>query len=65
MMRSVDLCGGDEKFGGLLIWGCIMRGVFSITFVMDKEECFSHKIENGAIVHYSFVVIGIWSWEKK
>ncbi|KAG9159961.1 hypothetical protein Leryth_005708 [Lithospermum erythrorhizon] len=49
----------------LLIWGCILRGVFSITFVMDKEECFSLKIENGATVHYSFVVIGDADyWEK-
>ena len=32
--------------------------VFGIRFVIDKEECFSHKVEyDGDIINFSFVVI--------
>ena len=32
-------------------------GAFGIRFVIDREECFSHKVEYGNTVHFSFVVI--------
>jgi len=39
--------------------------VFGIRFVIDREECFSHKAEYGSTVRYSFVVIkveGAWHY---
>lgn len=40
-------------------------GAFGIRFVIDREECFSHKVEYGNTVHFSFVVIkseGSWHY---
>uniref|UniRef100_A0A5B7C249 Putative transmembrane emp24 domain-containing protein p24beta2 n=1 Tax=Davidia involucrata TaxID=16924 RepID=A0A5B7C249_DAVIN len=41
-----------------------LQGVFGIRFVIDREECFSHKVEySHDMVHVSFVVIraeGAW-----
>ncbi|GFZ07362.1 emp24/gp25L/p24 family/GOLD family protein [Actinidia rufa] len=35
-----------------------LQTVFGIRFVIDKEECFSHKVEyDGDIINFSFVVI--------
>ncbi|KAG9143221.1 hypothetical protein Leryth_010146 [Lithospermum erythrorhizon] len=51
----------------LIVWGCIIGGAFGIRFVIDREECFSHKVEYGDIVHYSFVVIkvdGSWHYNE-
>lgn len=41
----------------ILVVGLSMKGAFGIRFVIEKEECFSHKVEMGETVHYSFVVI--------
>ncbi|XP_027170369.1 cellulose synthase-like protein E1 isoform X2 [Coffea eugenioides] len=41
---------------------------FGIRFVIDREECISHKVEYGATVHYSFVVIksdGSWHFSHE
>ncbi|KAK1435580.1 hypothetical protein QVD17_01346 [Tagetes erecta] len=41
--------------------------VFGIRFVIDREECFSHKAEYGSTVRYSFVVIkveGAWHYTE-
>ncbi|GAA0184905.1 vesicle coat protein [Lithospermum erythrorhizon] len=47
----------------LITWMCIVGGCFGIRFVIDTDECFSHKVQYGDIVHYSFVVIkGDGSW---
>ncbi|CAH9108026.1 unnamed protein product [Cuscuta europaea] len=32
-------------------------GAYGIRFVIDREECFSQKVELGETVHFSFVVI--------
>lgn len=42
-------------------------GAFGIRFVIDREECFSHKVEYGNTVHFSFVVIkseGSWHYSE-
>ncbi|KAI5674701.1 hypothetical protein M9H77_15065 [Catharanthus roseus] len=42
-------------------------GCFGIRFVIDREECLSHKVELGATVHFSFVVIkseGAWHYTQ-
>ncbi|KAI8010126.1 Transmembrane emp24 domain-containing protein p24beta2 [Camellia lanceoleosa] len=43
-----------------------LQSVFGIRFVIDREECFSHKVEyNGDTIHFSFVVIkseGSWHY---
>lgn len=42
-------------------------GAFGIRFVIDREECFSHKVEYGDTVHFSFVVIkseGSWHYNE-
>lgn len=42
-------------------------GVFGIRFVIDRDECFSHKTEYGATVRFSFVVIkveGAWHYNE-
>jgi len=42
-------------------------GVLGIRFVIDREECFSHKSEYGATVRFSFVVIkveGAWHYNE-
>ncbi|KAG9132179.1 hypothetical protein Leryth_022236 [Lithospermum erythrorhizon] len=52
----------------LLVWGCVIGGAFGIRFVIDKDECFSHKVEYGDTVHYSFVVIkveGSWHYNEQ
>ncbi|EPS57648.1 hypothetical protein M569_17169, partial [Genlisea aurea] len=43
-------------------------GCFGIRFVIDREECFSHKVEYGNTVHLSFVVIkaeGSWYYNDQ
>ncbi|KAK4484751.1 hypothetical protein RD792_007345 [Penstemon davidsonii] len=48
----------------LVILGSL-GGAFGIRFVIDREECFSHKVEHGHTVHFSFVVIkseGSWHY---
>lgn len=39
----------------VLIWSA--GGAHGIRFVIDREECFSHKVALGDTVHFSFVVI--------
>ncbi|KAL0399108.1 UNVERIFIED_CONTAM: Transmembrane emp24 domain-containing protein p24beta2 [Sesamum radiatum] len=42
-------------------------GAVGIRFVVNKEECLSHKVEHGSTVHYSFVVIkseGSWHYSE-
>ncbi|XP_024976144.1 transmembrane emp24 domain-containing protein p24beta2-like [Cynara cardunculus var. scolymus] len=42
-------------------------GVFGIRFVIDRDECFSHKTEYGTTVRFSFVVIkveGAWHYTE-
>lgn len=49
----------------ILVIALSMNGAFGIRFVIEKEECFSHKVEMGETVHYSFVVIkseGDWHY---
>ncbi|XP_019240207.1 PREDICTED: transmembrane emp24 domain-containing protein p24beta2-like, partial [Nicotiana attenuata] len=44
------------------------RGALGIRFVIDREECFSHKVEMGETVHFSFVVIkseGSWHYSEE
>ena len=45
--------------GILLLWSLrLLRGANGLRFVIDREECFSHKVEyEGDTVHFSFVVI--------
>lgn len=41
--------------------------VLGIRFVIDRDECFSHKSEYGATVRFSFVVIkveGAWHYNE-
>lgn len=41
---------------------------YGIRFVIDRDECISHKVEYGATVHYSFVVIkseGSWHFDHE
>ncbi|CAA0815396.1 Transmembrane emp24 domain-containing protein p24beta2 [Striga hermonthica] len=43
------------------------KGAFGIRFVIDREECFSHKVDYGHTVHFSFVVIkseGSWHYSE-
>ena len=36
----------------------LLKGVNGLRFVIDREECFSHKVQyEGDTVHYSYVVI--------
>ncbi|XP_060187002.1 cellulose synthase-like protein E1 [Lycium barbarum] len=47
-------------------WSC--GEVYGIRFVIDREECFSHKVEMGETVHVSFVVIkseGSWHYNEE
>ncbi|XP_024976290.1 transmembrane emp24 domain-containing protein p24beta2-like [Cynara cardunculus var. scolymus] len=38
--------------------------VLGIRFLMDKEECFSHKVESPATIRFSFVVIQVYNaWD--
>lgn len=43
-----------------------LQSVVGIRFVIDREECFSHKVEyEGDTIHFSFVVIkseGSWHY---
>ncbi|KAL0306239.1 UNVERIFIED_CONTAM: Transmembrane emp24 domain-containing protein p24beta2 [Sesamum radiatum] len=42
-------------------------GAFGVRFVINREECFSHKVEYGNTVHFSFVVIkseGSWHYSE-
>ncbi|CAO2812910.1 unnamed protein product [Amaranthus hypochondriacus] len=45
--------------GILFLWSLRLLGVANgLRFVIDREECFSHKVEyEGDTVHFSFVVI--------
>lgn len=50
----------------ILMMGNI-NGVFGIRFVIDRNECFSHKAEYGSTVRFSFVVIkveGAWHYNQ-
>ncbi|KAL8472489.1 hypothetical protein ACS0TY_029631 [Phlomoides rotata] len=50
----------------MLILG-LFGGAYGIRFVIDMEECFSHKVEYGNTVHFSFVVIkseGSWHYSE-
>ncbi|XP_058209938.1 cellulose synthase-like protein E1 isoform X2 [Rhododendron vialii] len=48
----------------ILFWS--LQSVVGIRFVIDREECFSHKVEyEGDTIHFSFVVIkseGSWHY---
>lgn len=56
----------------ILVWWLVLlvivlslEGSLGIRFVIDREECLSHKVELGATVHFSFVVIkseGSWHY---
>ncbi|KAI3492897.1 hypothetical protein L1887_42392 [Cichorium endivia] len=51
----------------MLLLTANIGGVFGIRFVIDREECFSHKSEYGATVRFSFVVIkveGAWHYNE-
>ncbi|XP_021848271.1 transmembrane emp24 domain-containing protein p24beta2 [Spinacia oleracea] len=52
---------GMKKFvmGILMFWSLrLLKGANGLRFVIDREECFSHKIQyEGDNVHFSFVVI--------
>lgn len=43
----------------IMLWSIrILKGVNGLRFVIDREECFSHKVEyEGDTLHFSFVVI--------
>lgn len=41
-----------------------LEGVFGIRFLLDREECLSHKVEYGATVRFSFVVIKVHGWRE-
>lgn len=41
-----------------------LEGVFGIRFLLDREECLSHKVEYGANVRFSFVVIKVHGWRE-
>ncbi|XP_073155304.1 transmembrane emp24 domain-containing protein p24beta2-like isoform X2 [Henckelia pumila] len=44
-----------------------LKGSMGIRFVIDREECISHKVEYGNTVHFSFVVIkseGSWHYSE-
>nr|XP_009796258.1 PREDICTED: transmembrane emp24 domain-containing protein p24beta2-like [Nicotiana sylvestris] len=52
----------------ILVVAWSFNGAFGIRFVIEKEECFSHKVEMGETVHYSFVVIksdGSWHYSEE
>ncbi|PHT52932.1 Transmembrane emp24 domain-containing protein p24beta2, partial [Capsicum baccatum] len=52
----------------ILMFGLRMEGASGIRFVIEKEECFSHKVEMGETVHYSFVLIkseGDWHYSEE
>ncbi|KAK2967303.1 hypothetical protein RJ640_004869 [Escallonia rubra] len=51
----------------LLVLFSGLGGAFGIRFVIEKEECFSHKAEIGDTVRLSFVVIkadGAWHYNE-
>lgn len=41
-----------------------LKGVYGIRFMLDKEECLSHKVEYGSNVRFSFVVIKVHGWRE-
>lgn len=41
-----------------------LKGAFGIRFLLDREECLSHKVEYGANVRFSFVVIKVHGWRE-
>lgn len=55
-----------EALALILILGSL-GGAYGIRFVIDREECFSHKVDYGYTVHFSFVVIkseGSWHYSE-
>lgn len=42
----------------------IMGGVIGLRFMLEKEECLSHKVEHGATVRASFVVVKVHGWRQ-
>lgn len=42
----------------------IMGGVIGLRIMLEKEECLSHKAENGATVRASFVVVKVHGWRQ-
>ncbi|CAI9088202.1 OLC1v1022467C1 [Oldenlandia corymbosa var. corymbosa] len=45
-----------------------LKGSLGIRIVIDREECLAHKVEYGATVHFSFVVIkteGAWNFNTE
>lgn len=65
----------DPKWGNvvagimLMVMSLRLRGAAGLRFVIDTEECFSHKVQyEGDTVHFSFVVIksdGTWHSEDE
>ncbi|XP_006346126.1 cellulose synthase-like protein E1 [Solanum tuberosum] len=64
------------QIGSLKVWILVTilvvawrsGGVYGIRFVIDREECFSHKVQMGESVHFSFVVIkseGSWHYSEE
>lgn len=52
----------------LMLWSInLLKGANGLRFVIDREECFSHKVEyEGDTVHFSFVVIKVDSaWHSE
>ncbi|CAN4102605.1 unnamed protein product [Withania somnifera] len=55
-------------FVGILMVAWNSGGVCGIRFVIDREECFSHKVQMEETVHFSFVVIkaeGSWHYNEE
>ncbi|KAL8131756.1 transmembrane emp24 domain-containing protein p24beta2-like [Apium graveolens] len=42
----------------------IMGGVVGLRFMLEKEECLSHKADHGATVRASFVVVKVHGWRQ-
>jgi len=65
----------EPKWGNVVLWMMLLvmslrlRGAVALRFVIDREECFSHKVQyEGDTVHFSFVVIksdGTWHSEDE
>lgn len=62
MQMGKGSLGRDTKMMTMILTMCFLlvrlQGVVGIRFVIDREECLSHKVEyEGDNVHVSFVVI--------
>uniref|UniRef100_A0A7C8ZBI9 GOLD domain-containing protein n=1 Tax=Opuntia streptacantha TaxID=393608 RepID=A0A7C8ZBI9_OPUST len=65
----------EPTWGNVVLWMMLLvmslrlRGAVALRFVIDREECFSHKVQYEAdTVHFSFVVIksdGTWHSEDE